>query len=98
MTETPVETARRVWPGEWTEHNGNLIRTLYALPGADATFRIVFEPMSVGRNHWRASLCMPHPIFLLASDALADALSIARWNAQSIIKGMAQAVDLQVTR
>lgn len=94
--KTPLDIARELWPGTWTESGGNLSRTLYALPGKDITITLV--RFSDVHDHWQAALCVPYPTIILASTAsLSDVITQARRNAQAILITMGEALDLKVT-
>jgi hypothetical protein len=103
MTETPIETARRVWPGEWTEHASGTRVSSLALPTVRAKafrFRVV-----VGWHHprWTVTCDLPFGSCTIAQgnevgDDLEAVLTEARDMVQGAVADVACAVGLEVIK
>lgn len=88
MSESPLETTRRVWPGEWTLHRGFL--HLILCYSAELNMSIA---VFAGGGKWSVMLNTPGVGNQIASDPdLAEALTVARRKVIEAVKELARNV------
>lgn len=102
MTETPMEIARRVWPGDWTEHSSGTRVPSLALPTVRA--KAFWCRVVVGWHHprWTVTCNMPFGGCTIAQgnedgDDLEAVLTEARDIVRGAVAEVARAVGLEVS-
>lgn len=99
MSETPLETARRLWPGGWLEQpNGDLQRVLFCAPIGVEVIRLR-KPWSTGMKDWIAyyeGSSNPTIGIGIAQGPLEDTIERARGKVQTMARDFARAAGVEV--
>jgi hypothetical protein len=99
MPETPLETARRLWPGAWLEQpNGDLQRVLFCAP-IGIEYIQIRKPWSTGMKDWIAyynGSSNPTIGIGIGQGPIEDTILQARDRVQSMARDFARAAGVEV--
>lgn len=89
MTETPLETARRVWPGNWDHRpDGDLYRCLVCVPIGILHVKVC-KPWGTRPDDWTAFFCVEsEPSF--GESLWSGPLEVTLLNSRRLVQTMAQ--------
>lgn len=91
MTETPLETAHRVWPGEWVGTDAHVTRGLLV---DDRGGYLMFIQAIDHNDHWCVQLGMRGWSVWNAKGDLASVLAAARDHVQTLARAFAASVGV----